>query len=244
MAINEKILEFKTWATSHHGRLWRRHELEHRIHIHDFFASLDMKSILNTTVEQARFVVLDLETTGFSVYAGDEIVSVGMIEYSGLQPTGNVFSSLVNPGRSIPKVSSRIHGIYDEDVKRAPTIEDCIDSIAEFISDAVIVGHHVTFDIRFLNKAMQHHLFCRLLNPWVDTMLLYLVQSGRLGHYSLDEVAEIYSVEMIDRHSALGDAKISAEIFTRLLEKFDVAGLPVMTLIDYQNQSHQSDWNL
>lgn len=244
MAIHEKIREFKVWAEGHHGRLWRRHELDHRIHVHDYFVSLDVKRILNSPVGRTRFVVLDLETTGFSVYARDEIVSVGMIEYLGLQATGKEFGSLINPGRPIPKVSSRIHGISDEDVKRAPPIEDCIDSIAEFISDAVIVGHHVTFDIRFLNKSMQRYLFCRLPNPWLDTMLLYLTHSGRLGHYSLEEVADFFDVEVVDRHSALGDAKTTADILNQILGKFDVVNQTINTLVDYQNQSHKSDWNL
>ena len=127
MVIHEKIGEIKAWAESHHGRLWRRHELDHRVHIHDYFVSLDVKRILSGSVERTRIVVVDLETTGFGVYAGDEIVSVAMIEYLGAQTTGRVFDSLINPGRSIPKVSSRIHGISDDDVKRAPTIDESID---------------------------------------------------------------------------------------------------------------------
>ena len=68
--------------------------------------ALKPKTLTCLPVEQTRFVVLDTETTGFKVYGGDEIVSIALLEMHGLEPTGREFTTLVNPGRAIPPLST------------------------------------------------------------------------------------------------------------------------------------------
>ncbi len=168
--------------------------------------------LLAQPVESARFVVLDTETTGFHVYAGDEIISIAMLEYQGLKPTGREYVQLINPGRSIPAESSKIHGIVDADVANAPTIREILPAIVEFIDDAILVGHHINFDLRFLNRYLQGAIGCQFRNPWLDTMLLYTGYTGRVGHYKLEDVAAYCQVEVDGRHTARGDALITARI--------------------------------
>jgi len=168
--------------------------------------------LLAQPIAAARFVVLDTETTGFQVYAGDEIVSVAMLEYRGLEATGREYVQLINPGRPIPADSSRIHGIVDADVANAPTLREALPAIVEFIDEAVLVGHHINFDLRFLNRYLQQAIGCPLRNPWLDTMLLYTGYTGRVGHYELEEVAAYCRVEVDGRHTARGDARIAAGI--------------------------------
>jgi DNA polymerase-3 subunit epsilon len=192
------------------------------------------RTIVTQPVGQARFVAVDTETTGLHAYSGDEIVAVALLELQGLEPTGRKLTALVNPKRPIPPDSTAIHGIRDTDVHDAADIDTLIVDIMEFIGDAVVVGHHVDFDARFLNKTLHRLVGCRLRNPCLDTMLLYLGQSGRLGHYTLEEVAQYCRVPVIDRHTAYGDARTAMESFIALARRLVNLDHPVSRLIEQQ----------
>lgn len=170
-------------------------------------------------LDRTRFVVLDTETTGVEPYAGDELVEVALLEYRGLIPTGRELCSLVRPGRAIPLASTRIHGITTEDVAEAPPIADLLPAIVDFVDNAVLVGHEVAFDLRFLNRATRQVLYCRLANPAIDTNLLYQAWARRLGHHALEDVADRCGVPVHQRHRARGDALTCGSIFRRLVPR-------------------------
>ena len=205
--------------------------------VHTRVRALKPKMLTCLPVEQARFVVIDTETTGFKVYGGDEIVSIALLEMHGLEPTGREFTTLVNPRRAIPLASTAIHSICDADVAYAPVIEDVLHDVTQFIGESILVGHHVPFDLRFLNKALHQNFRCRLRNPWLDTMLMYVALSGRLGHYTLEEVARFCNVEIRDRHTARGDALMTAAMFKTLAAGLTAGHRTVGTLIKRQTQA-------
>ena len=205
--------------------------------VHTRVRALKPKALTCLPVEEARFVVLDTETTGFKVYGGDEIVSIALLEMHGLEPTGREFTTLVNPRRAIPPASTAIHSIGDADVVHAPVIEDVLHDVTRFIGESVLVGHHLPFDLRFLNKALHRRFRCRLRNPWLDTMLMYVALSGRLGHYTLEDVARFCGVEIRDRHTARGDALMTAAMFRTLAAGLSAGHRTVSTLIKRQTQA-------
>ena len=206
--------------------------------VHTRVRALKPKSLTGLPVQETRFVVMDTETTGFKVYGGDEIVSIALLELRGLEPTGREFNTLVNPRRSIPPSSTAVHNICDADVIHAPVIEDVLQEVTGFIGESVLVGHHVPFDIRFLNKALHRRFRCRLRNPWLDTMLMYVALSGRLGHYSLEDVARHCGVDIRDRHTARGDALMTAAMFKRLALSLTANPCTVSALIKLQTGTH------
>lgn len=204
--------------------------------------ALNIKEIMARPIEETRFVVIDTETTGFGVYAGDEIISIAMLEMKGTTLTDNKFSSLVNPHRDIPETSTTIHGLTDADVQDAPDINTLISQVADFIGDAVIVGHHVGFDVRFLDKTLHRLTGCRFRNPRLCTMRLYLGHSGRMGQYSLEQVAEFCEVPITDRHTAHGDALATAHVFAALVDKVAQPTHPVARLMSEQNSEAQDSF--
>ena len=198
--------------------------------------ALKPRTLTCMPVAETRFVVLDTETTGFKVYGGDEIVSIALLELHGLEPTGREFTTLVNPRRSIPMVSTAVHNICDADVAHAPVIEEVLHDVTGFIGESVLVGHHVPFDLRFLNRALHQGFRCRLRNPWLDTMLMYVALSGRLGHYTLEDVAGFCGVEICGRHTARGDALMTAAMFKTLASQLSDGHRAVSMLIKRQTR--------
>ncbi len=202
--------------------------------VHDRLEDVDPKTLLRKTLEESRFVVVDVETTGLSAYAGDEVVSIALVELEGLRLTGEELVTHIDPGRAIPAEATRIHGISDIDVAESPTFPEVLPEVIGFIGQAVVVGHHVDFDLRFLNKICQKELLARLYHPHLDTMLLYLSWSGRVGHYTLGEVAGECRVAVEDRHSARGDAMVTAQVFQRLVPRLMHKSGTVLELAAHQ----------
>jgi DNA polymerase-3 subunit epsilon len=219
-------------------------EIENRLRNEPRFRQLqkycrgtDSKYRLAEAVKETRFVVIDTETTGFHAYADDRIVSIALLEMQGLILTDKRFTSLVNPGRAIPPESTAIHHIVDADVSDAPLLEDIMIDVVEFLGDSVLIGHHLDFDLRFLNRELKRLVDCQLQNPEIDTMLLFLGYTGQIGHYTLEEVARHRKIDIQGRHTAEGDALIAANAFASLASKMVDASEPVSRLIRHQGIS-------
>lgn len=212
--------------------------------IYQTYKEYATKQILSQSIEDTRFVILDTETTGFQVYAGDEMISIAMLEYQGLSPTGREYTQFINPGRPIPAETTAIHGIHDEDVADSPVIKDVLPDIAEFIGNGVLVGHHIQFDQRFLNKYIKRQIGCQMRNVLLDTMLLFTSHTKRMGHYTLDEVADYCKYKPTERHTALGDALAAAAIFkcmiSNLCKPDDTVKYVYNLQFDTDEESHSS----
>lgn len=175
---------------------------------------------LRRPLETLTAVAFDTETTGFHVTLGDRVVSLGGVRVRrGEVKRGETFDALVNPGRPIPPESTAVHGITDDMVRDAPAIDAVLPAFLRFADGAVLVGHQVWFDLGFLT-----HEAARLGlpppvegRPALDTLLLSEVVHGPLGRHGLGAVAERLGVTIEGRHSALGDALATAEIYVRLL---------------------------
>ncbi|MFN7025640.1 MAG: DUF294 nucleotidyltransferase-like domain-containing protein [Pseudorhizobium sp.] len=168
-------------------------------------------------------VVLDTETTGLDVRQ-DRIIQIGAVRMHGADILEHeIFDVIVNPGTAIPAGSSRVHGLFDADVAGRPSFAEVANALREFIGNAVVVGHSINFDLAVLrNEAHRHGI--RWKEPrWLDVALMSVAITPGLVSPSLDNLALTYGVTIEGRHTALGDARATAEVYAamqpRLLEK-------------------------
>jgi DNA polymerase-3 subunit epsilon len=162
-------------------------------------------------IDGLLYTAFDLETTGLDPEK-DAIIALGGVHLLGSQVLRQeVYEALVDPGRPIPKASTEVHGLTWEMLKGKPRLEEVLPSFRAFLQDTVLLAHNGAFDVAFLKRAGIHQ------PPLVDTLLLAHFLFPDLKDHALERLAERFGVPVLGRHTALGDALMTAEVFARMV---------------------------
>ncbi|KJS14073.1 MAG: hypothetical protein JL56_02165 [Desulfotomaculum sp. BICA1-6] len=172
------------------------------------------RAYLHVPFNKVRFVIIDIETTGFEADNGDEVISLAAVVVQGdticLQSSLN---HLVNPFRPIPDSISELTGIHDGMVKGRPSVYQAIKEFLNLLGDGVIAGHALGFDIGFLNYKLSQYKAGKINSIIFDTKAVARYLYPVLSDYSLDNLLNQYKIRPVGRHSALGDCLLTAEVF-------------------------------
>ena len=187
-------------------------------------------NLVDTPLKKLTYTVFDTETTGLNPEGGDEIISIGAVRIVNARIVyQDIFEELVNPGRDIPMESYKIHGIHYEMIRKKPPIEEVLPQFSRFVSNTVLLGHNIAFDMKML-KVKEAATGIRFINPVLDTLLLSAVLHPVHEQHDMENIARRLGVNVIGRHTALGDAIATAEIFLKLLPILNANG--ILTLKD------------
>ncbi|MCZ8518021.1 MULTISPECIES: exonuclease domain-containing protein [Paenibacillus] len=195
-------------------------------------------SLYEIPLDTVEVVVFDLETTGFSPYNGDEIISFGAVNVTGRLLSGHeTFYSLVNPKRAIPREIEELTGITNGMVEEAPDLIHALRGFLEFVQQKVLVAHGSGHDKHFLNSALWKTSKVNLSHRLLDTMMIAKWLNPRLSAYDLDTLLDLYGIEVTVRHHALEDAVMTAKLWGKLMLEVESRG--IQTLGDlYTHLSH------
>ena len=178
----------------------------------------------DTPVDQVRFVVLDSETTGLDP-RHDRLITIGSVAVcSGEIQIDDSFDALIRVDENTSAVA--VHGVTRDESRGGIEEPEALERFLDYVRDGVIVGHHIGHDIATFDAGYERHWGVRLLNRSIDTMdlTLHLEQDGAFAgrppirQFTLDALCEMFDVIPHDRHTAGGDAFITAQVLLRLLK--------------------------
>jgi DNA polymerase-3 subunit epsilon len=195
----------------------------------DLFRSSDAsRELADRRLVDLSYTVFDTETTGLDPTGGDEIIQIGATRIvAGKLRRQECFEQLVDPQRGIPAASIPIHGIRPEMVSGQPVIAAVLPAFHAYARDTVLVAHNAAFDMRFLQlkEARTGIVFDHAV---LDTLLLSALVHPQQDSHRLEAIAERLGVPVLGRHTALGDALVTAEVFLKLIPL--LAGIGIETL--------------
>ena len=184
-----------------------------------------------------RYVVFDLETTGFSAKS-DKIIEIGAVKVE----NGKIidrFSTFVNPEIPIPFRIEKLTSINDEMVIDAPKIEEVLPKFMEFCKDAVMVAHNSDFDMSFIEaNCKRQNLECDFTVIDTVAMSRYLIIG--LGRYKLDNVAKALGIVLDHHHRAVDDAECTALIFLKLCKMLEGKGIDNLDELNRQGKQSKN----
>jgi DNA polymerase-3 subunit epsilon len=167
-------------------------------------------------LEEAEFVVFDLETTGLSA-ARDRICEIGAVRVRALELVDS-FQSLVNPGIALPEPVARLTGLRGEELRRAPSVSTVLRRFLSFAGNDLLVAHNARFDQRFIERQLLLAHGRRLSEPPLCTAALARrLLEGRLRRVGLASLAHFFGVSSRPCHRALPDAEATAQVLVHLI---------------------------
>ena len=194
-------------------------EVESRPEFFDFdlFAVSESDAALDERpLSELVYTVFDTETTGLNPSGGDEIIQIGAARVvNGRLLRQESFEQLVDPGRDIPAAGIPIHGITPDMVVGQPRIDEVLPAFHQFAQDTVLVAHNAAFDMKFL-QLLEPRTGLRFQQPVLDTLLLSAVVHPNQESHRLEAIAERFGITVLGRHTALGDALVTAEVLLKL----------------------------
>jgi DNA polymerase-3 subunit epsilon len=209
--------------------------IEHAPHAHgdsrpeyyDFnlFNFSDTRIDLDRKLTDVAFSVFDTETTGLEPSAGDEIIQIGAVRaINGRLLRQEVIDQIIDPQRPLRPEGIPIHGITEDMVRGQPTIDVVLPMFHEFCADTVLVAHNAAFDMRFLQlkEARTGLVFDQ---PVLDTLLLSAVIHPNQETHKLEAIAARLGINVIGRHTALGDAFVTGEVFLKMIPLLNDMGI-------------------
>lgn len=196
-----------------------------------------------TPEKQLRYAVVDVETTGFDPRK-DRILSIAVAAIKDQQlRVDQLWNRIVFQPDAAMNDAVKVHGILPSESSHGMSETAMLEELLPLLTGVIVVGHHVRFDATMLNAAMERNFGMRFRNPLLDTGDLAMagIDAFKKSAYtqqrppSLDEVCQQLEIDPVDRHTALGDAFTTAQVFLylrgrmqqRLNERFQRKHLPL-----------------
>jgi DNA polymerase-3 subunit epsilon len=189
-------------------------------------------------LSQINYTVFDTETTGLQPAEGDEIISIGALRIvNGRLLQQENFERLIRPRCMLSAASISIHGITETMLSGQPRVEHVLPQFQRFAEDTVLVAHNAAFDMRFL-QMQEEKTGVIFKQPVLDTLLLSQVIHPHQPQHTLEANAARLGVAIVGRHTALGDAIVTGEVFLKMIPLLAEKG--IVTLKDAREAAQKT----
>ncbi|MDA9016797.1 MAG: DEDD exonuclease domain-containing protein [Actinomycetales bacterium] len=182
-------------------------------------------SDLGTQLSDCVFVIVDLETTGGAgIDAG--ITEIGAVKVRGGEVIGE-FTTLVNPGSSIPPFIATLTGITDSMVSGSPSVHTAVSMFLDFAGECVFVAHNAPYDIGFLKGACAKFDITWPSNKVIDTVRIARLALHRdeVRNCKLATLSSFFRTEVQPTHRAFDDARATTDVMHHLFERLGNYGV-------------------
>lgn len=198
------------------------------------------RDVLRLDLLEATYCIVDLETTGLDLEK-DAIINAAAVKIKSGRIT-KIYETYIKPPTPIPVESIQWHGITDELLTDKPGIAEVLPEFLDFIGESLIVGHHINFDVKMLDRHLQEYFGCGLEGtPWLDTMLLHKLVMENNTSTQLDDLLNVYCIDCGQRHRALGDSIATAKVFLRILQELPASYKTLNELFRAQQDMSRKD---
>ncbi|MCG8403111.1 MAG: 3'-5' exonuclease [Firmicutes bacterium] len=184
------------------------------------------RDFLHTPLDMVRFVIIDLETTGFEADNGDEVISLGaVLVHKNKICMESSLDLLVDPCREIPENIIKLTGIDNDMVKGRPSVYNAVIQFLTLLEDGVIAGHALGFDLGFINYKLSLRRAGKIESLIFDTKIVARYLYPLLPDYSLDSLLKACGIQPAGRHTALGDCLLTAGVLLHQLAELRHRGI-------------------
>ena len=218
-----------SWLSEFRRRLRARRLLkqaDHPAFVEEYLAACGRSSDTRRDLAAFRFVVLDTETTGLDPHQAELLALGAVAVVGGSVRVANSFEALVRPDQDASHANVEVHGILPAESRAGRSRAAVLAAFLSYIRADIIVAHNAGFDVTLLNRDLKADFGIELLNPVLDTAVLArrledpTAASGggsfAPGTFSLDRLAQKHGVPVKERHSAHGDAFVTAQLLLAL----------------------------
>ncbi len=188
-------------------------------------------------MEAVRFVVLDTEATGLDP-RNDVLLSIGAVAIvQGAICVEDSFEAVIRTNQEVARDTVHIHGILPSESAEGVREEVILEAFLKYLDDSVFVAHNARFDRSILGESLERLWGFRIQNQILDTMVLARRLGGsvvsddfyRAGDFSLDALAAEHRIDPVARHTAWGDALITAKLLLVLLQRAKGRGIATLS---------------
>ncbi|UFJ41199.1 3'-5' exoribonuclease [Brevibacillus humidisoli] len=195
-------------------------DLQHQAFLRSMTKDVQQTKDGSLSLDDLEAVVVDLETTGFRVSQGDEIIAIGAIAVRGTTvQEEETFFTLVHTNRSIPEHVQNLTGLSPSQLAGAPTLLSALSAFFQFVGDRPLVAHHSLHERQFLHAALWKTSRSRFVHRLIDTIVLIRICEEAIGDTTLDALCARNQIPVRNRHHAYWDAHACAHLWTAYMRR-------------------------
>ncbi|SIS36957.1 3'-5' exonuclease [Salimicrobium flavidum] len=167
-------------------------------------------------LDKRDYTVFDLETTGFLPEIGHEILSIGAVRMNGNSEKLDEMHQLIKPIRPVPNHILSLTNLSRDALNQAPSFLEGFQRFLTFSENSTLVAHPAHFDVRFLRAMVKRWKLPEYSPPCIDSQQMAKYALPDVSH-RLDPLLHYFNIHSLERHHALNDANMTADLFSELL---------------------------